>query len=273
MKRGLLLLWLLLCASCAAPAIVPTPTGAPLTATPEPLQVVCAESLEPLCRTLASAYQRENPLVQVVLVERADTLAWQALEQGDAAVAALTWLPPEQPAGWWQAIFARDGLAIVVNRQNGLPGLTVGQLRELFQGRVEDWGPWGGLPGIPQVISREEASGDYALFQEQVMGDFPVALTAFLAPGSEAVLEMVAEDQLAVGYLSTARLDEERVRPLAIEEVPPVPEALASDLYPLTRDLYLVTPEEPQGVTRDFVQWILGPEGQAIVRRQGWLLP
>ncbi|MEA3396744.1 MAG: hypothetical protein U9R05_04715, partial [Chloroflexota bacterium] len=66
MKRSLSLLWLLLCVSCAAPAIVPTPTAEPLTATPEPLQVVCAESLEPLCRTLASAYQRENPLVQVV---------------------------------------------------------------------------------------------------------------------------------------------------------------------------------------------------------------
>jgi phosphate transport system substrate-binding protein len=138
------------------------------------------------------------------------------------------------------------------------------QLRQLFQGQSENWETWGGLPGTPQLISREEAAGEYAFFQHHVMGDTRVTLTSLLAPSNNAVLELVHNDPLAIGYVSTVYLDDQ-VRAVALEGVPPAPEAVAADLYPLSRSLYLVTQEEPQNASRDFVQWILTPQGQEIV--------
>jgi len=72
---------------------------------------------------------------------------------------------------------------------------------------------------------------------------------------------MVGSEPLAVGYISTARLDG-RVRPLAIEGIPPTAETLAANLYPLTRVVYVVTLGEPQGAVRGFVEWVLSPQGQ-----------
>jgi phosphate transport system substrate-binding protein len=242
-----------------------------VTVTPQRIRVGHSDSAKPLARALASAYQRGHPGSEVELVPRADRLLLPALVRGEVDVALLSWLPPDLPEGVWVSPFARDGLAVIVHPQNGLPGLTLTQAQELFQGRVEDFASWGGLPGMPRVVSREEASGDYALFQERVMATFPVALTALVAPSSDAMLSFVSEDPLAVGYVSTARLTPQ-VRPLAVEGVPPAPEMLASDVYPLTRDLYLATPGEPAGMARAFTQWVLGPEGQAVVRREGWLV-
>ena len=269
--HGLLVCVLLLALpACAPSSIVPTPIAAPLAASPEPLSLVYSESTAPLLHALVPAYQQYNPAVEVLLLERAAALAEQALVRGDVDVAVLTRLPvAASESAYWSAPFAREGLAVVVNPQNGLPGLTTGQLRELFQGRVEDWASWEGLPGLPVIVSREEGAGEYAYFQEQVMGDFPVTLTALLAPSSEAVLKMVGEKELAVGYLSTARLDG-RVRPLALGGVPPSREMLASGAYPLTHELYLVMNGEPDGAARDFAQWVLGAEGQRIVTEQGW---
>jgi phosphate transport system substrate-binding protein len=220
---------------------------------------------------LASAYQRRDPGVQLVLLERADTLARQALVNQDVDIAALSWLPPDAlPEGSWHAVFARDGLAVIVNPQNGLPGVTTEQLQQLFQDRLEDWTSWEGRPGAPKLVTRSEASGDYAFFQQRVMGNARVALTALLAPSTDAMLNLVAEDPLAVGYVPASRVDG-RVRTLTVDGVPPAPEAIAAGLYPLTRAYYLAMLAEPQGAARAFTQWVLSPEGQAILQRQGLL--
>ncbi len=266
--------WLMLLGlvtGCMAPAaLVPTPTPLPPPVTPQLVQIACPENLAPLMMALASAYQREEPAVQLVVVERADILAYQALVNGDVEIAALTWIPTSLSEQTWRVPFARDGLAVVVNTRNGLPGLTLDQVRQLFRGRIEDWEPWGGLPGAPQVISREEASGDFLFFQAQVMRDARVALTALLAPTSAAMRESVGSDALAVGYLSTAWLDG-NVRALTIEGIPPANEAIAAGLYPLSRELQFVTLGEPQGAARDFIQWTLGPQGQNIVTAQRFI--
>jgi len=258
-------------AACTAPAsLVPTPTPQPAPVTPQIVQVVCPESLAPLLMVLGSAYQREEPAALMVVVERADELALHALMNGDADIAALTWLPATAPENVWRVTFARDGLAVIVNPQNGLPGLTKEQLRLLFGGRVEDWASWEGFPGSPQIISREEASGDFDFFQAHVMHDARVTLTALLAPTSLAARDSVSREPLAVGYLSTAWLDAQ-VRALAIEGVPPTPETIAAGLYPLSRELFLVTLGEPPGMVRAFIQWTLTPQGQAIVAAQGFV--
>ncbi|MEA3309816.1 MAG: substrate-binding domain-containing protein [Chloroflexota bacterium] len=270
-RAGAVCVLIVVLTACMPSSVVPTPTAAPLAASPEPLRLVYSESTAPLIQAWVPAYQNHNSAVELVLLERAMALAEQALINGDMDVALLAQLPSESAVPtYWSEPVAREGLAIVVNPQNGLPGLTEGQLRELFQGRVEDWARWEGLPGLPVIVSREEGAGEYAYFQAQVMGDFPVTLTALLAPSSEAVLKMVGEKELAVGYLSTAWLDG-RVRPLPLDGVSPSREMLASGVYPLTRELYLVMRGEPQGASRDFAQWVLGAEGQRIVAEQGWV--
>lgn len=260
-----------LASGCAPPTtLLPTPTP-PETGAPSPvLHIACPENLAPTLMTLASAYQQEQNAAQVYVIQRADSLALQAVRNGDADIAAVTWLPPAQAGDFWATPFARDGLAIVVHTQNGLPGLTLEQLQQLYLGRVTNWDLWGGLPGTPQLISREEASGDFSFFQAQVMRDQRVSLTAMLAPTSAAVLQFVSADTLAVGYISTAQL-QEPARALAIAGAPPSQEALAAGLYPLTRELYLVTRAEPQGALREFAQWVLGPTGQNILLTQRYV--
>ncbi len=262
----------LLLVGCTAPVLVPTPTTETPSGPVQPLRLAGPENLEPLLRALAAAYQREVPSVEVSVLKRADPLAWEALQNAEVDLIGLAWVPEQLPPETWVQPLARDGLAIVVNTQNGIPGLTLEQARLLFQGRVEDWSPWGGLPGTPQLVTREDASGDTLFFQRRVMGDFPMALTALLAPTSEALLGVVEEDPLAVGYVSTARMNG-RGRALALDGVPPVPEMLASGLYPLTRDSVLVAPAAPEGALGDFIQWLAGEHARNIIRQQGFLLP
>ena len=268
---GGLLLLALLTGGCGTPVpLIPTPVPDLLPAVGTPLRVVCPESLLPALQAAAAAYRREGGTVEVSVFPRADALALRSVRQGDADIAVLTWIPEPLPEGAWMRPVARDGLAIVVNPQNGLHGVTMAQLRDLYRGRLEDWESWGGLPGSPQLVSREAASGVSGYFQAWVMRDARVSLNALEAPSSEAMLTFVAEDSLAVGYVSSAWVDA-RVRALAVDGVPPVAEAVAAGLYPLTRTHVVVTMAEPEGVQREFVQWLLGEGGQRVLQAHGFL--
>ncbi len=272
-SAGFVLLGLMsvLSAACTPQvARIPTPTPAPMAVEVVPLSVTCPESLTPAIRAAASAFQRERPEFEVTVLTRADSLAMQALRQSDAGVAVLSWLPEALPEGAWAKTVARDGIAVVVNPQNGVPGMTMTQLQDLYRGRLEDWETWGGLPGPPQLVSRETASGDASFFQAWVMRDARVSLNALLAPSSGAVLQFVADDTLAVGYVSTTQVDG-RVRALVVNGVPPTMETIAAGLYPLTRTLFVVTMTEPEGAAREFVQWLLAAPGQDILKTYGFV--
>ncbi|MDY7076417.1 MAG: substrate-binding domain-containing protein, partial [Chloroflexota bacterium] len=89
---------------------------------------------------------------------------------------------------------------------------------------------------------------------------------------SEAVVEYVARTPGSIGYVSTLRITESvvnSVRVLPVEGVSPSPAAISDGSYPLSRPLYLVTIGEPTGEAREFAQWVLEPQGQAITGRSG----
>jgi phosphate transport system substrate-binding protein len=257
--------------ACLDPVpLIATPTPIPTRPAPASLAIVAPESFLPAVRAAASAYQRSFPEVEITVIQRAHAAAMDRVTLGDADAAIVAWLPDPVPDDVWVTPVARDGLAVVVHPQNGLSGMTMAQLQELYQGQVEDLVNWGGLPGAPQPISRENASGEFAFFQAWVMRDARVTLNALLAPSSDAMLDLVAEHPHGIGYVSSAWVDG-RVRAVTIAGVPPARETIAGNLYPLTRTYVAATLGEPEGATRDFIQWLLDAEGQVTIERYGFV--
>ena len=53
--------------------------------------------------------------------------------------------------------------------------------------------------------------------------------------------------------------------------VKPSVESASNGTHPIARDLYMYTAGEPTGVIAEYLNWILGPEGQAIVAELGFV--
>jgi ABC-type phosphate transport system substrate-binding protein len=53
--------------------------------------------------------------------------------------------------------------------------------------------------------------------------------------------------------------------------VAPTAENVRLGEYPISRYLYFYTAAPPEGLIKDFVDWVLGAEGQAIVREVGYV--
>jgi len=222
--------------------------------------------MQPLLEELAQAYTERHKHATIAVEGRNSLMGIELVRQGEADIGMTSWKEPED-ASLWSTPIALDGIAIVVHPQNGVEGLTMLQLKDVFFGRVWDWRDVGGQAGEIVAISREDGSGTRAVFEELVMQGQRVTPTAVVMPSSRAVVEYVAEHPEAIGYVSMGHLTEE-VKALEIEEVAPTPSSVRQGAYHLLRPLFLVTRGEPTGESKGFVDFALSPTGQSIVGRK-----
>jgi phosphate transport system substrate-binding protein len=265
------------CRNLLRPLVLPillwllTACGAPLEShEPVYLRIAGSTSMQPLMEDLGQAYtdQREYVTVDVQGGGSGLGIALARENRIDIATASrkLTAGEEKDPETgakrlWWTAI-AQDGIALVIHPQNAVGGLTLPQARDIFFGRILDWEEIGGIPGEIVVVSREDGSGTREVFEEIVMEERRVTLTAIVMPSSEAVVEYVARHPTAIGYLSP------QVKALPVEGVSPTPVTIQSGAYPLTRPLYLLTGQQPAGEVKAFIEFALSPAGQAVVEQR-----
>ena len=91
-----------------------------------------------------------------------------------------------------------------------------------------------------------------------------------MASSNGAVKVAVGNDRLAIGYTSLGHVDD-TVKTLAIDGVAPTVENTLSGKYRITRKLYMNTKGQPSELVQTFIDYIRGPEGEAIVREAGFI--
>ncbi len=186
---------------------------------------------------------------------------------------------------------AIDVLAVYVNKDNPIKGLTVQQVDAIFSstrrgGYPTDIRIWGdvGLTGIwatrpISLYGRNAASGTYGFFKEHALfgGDFKDAVKE--QPGSSSVVQGVASELAGVGYSGIGyRTADVRPVPLARDANSPFfeasPENAYNGQYPLARMLYVyvnATPGQPlDPLRREFIRYIFSRQGQEDVVKDGY---
>lgn len=172
----------------------------------------------------------------------------------------------------WAAPLGVDGLAIVINTANDLSDLSAHDLRDIFSGRIRDWGEFGADPRAISPLAYQPGSDLAQEFRRLVMGATPVTGNALLMPAIESMLRQVADDAGAIGYLPLGMVDA-RAKPLAINGEYPSQESVGDRSYPLRSTIYVIGREPPPPATFNFFGWIQSEAGQAVVSESYTPLP
>ena len=181
-----------------------------------------------------------------------------------------------------QHIVARDAIAVVIHPNNPVDGLTIPQLAAIFTGEITNWREVGGQDRPIVLLSRESNSGTYVYFLEQVVrqgdkgSEVLFSVDTLLMPSSEGISNEVRQNPNAIGYDGLGYVTPDQ-KTLAVARgegrpyVKPSVETVDNATYPIARPLYMYTNGQPTGIIRDYLEWIMGPEGQAIVRDLGFI--
>jgi phosphate transport system substrate-binding protein len=168
---------------------------------------------------------------------------------------------------------AKDGVALYVNEANGVTQLTVAQLKSIYQGDVTNWKAVGGADAPIVIYSRENSSGTYVFFKDNVLKGEDYAASAQTLPGTAAVVNAVAKEKNGIGYGGAAYakgVKEVQVVGKDGKGYSPNAENVKSGKYPLSRPLFVYTRGKPTGEAKDFIDYCLSAEGQAIVTQVGY---
>jgi phosphate transport system substrate-binding protein len=168
---------------------------------------------------------------------------------------------------------AKDGITVFLNESNRVKELTIQQLSNIYQARITNWKQLGGDDAPIRLYGRENSSGTYAFFKDEVVkGDY--AASCQTLPGTAAVVNAVKKDKNGIGYGGAAYAAGVKhclvKRDANTPGIEPTPENIAKNQYPITRYLYLYMRNKPTGETKKFIDWILSPEGQKIITEVGY---
>lgn len=258
-KRALLVAAFTLasCSSQTIPAATPTNEN-------NTLQLASTTVAAPLMSNLTYSYSRVQPHITFDLsIQKHATLIQHVQDQHIPFVISQNYPLDSQ---LWAAPIGQDGLAVVVHPQNTLTNLSVEDIRNIYSGHLLDWQQLANSPidGTIRVVGRESGSADYQEFTRLVMGGRNTTPSARIAPSNEAMLEIIAADVTAIGYISIGML-QPTVRAVPIEQVSASYQNILNNTYPLRSNLFIIGQTEPTGDYRHFVAWIQSLEGQEIV--------
>ena len=126
------------------------------------------------------------------------------------------------------------------------------------------------------VISREDGSGTRGAFVELLGvededGNDMTTVSAEISNSTEVVIQSVAGNTGAIGYISLGSLDG-TVKGVKIDGVEPTAENVASGDYTVSRPFNVATKGELQNeAAQDFMNYIMSAEGQAVVEEAGYI--
>jgi len=176
-------------------------------------------------------------------------------------------------------VIGRDAVACVISSEihdAGVTSLAKEDIRKIYLGEVTNWRQVGGPDREIITIDKEAHRGTRHVFMEYFFGTSQVkTLGVDLVTGSNNEQRTkVALSDTAIGMLSYAWLNNDVVGVdirdgngiLAFTD-----ENVRNGIYPMVRDLSLVTDGMPNDLSRKFIAFLLGPDGQRIVREMGYV--
>jgi phosphate transport system substrate-binding protein len=186
---------------------------------------------------------------------------------------------------------AIDSLAIFVNKDNPIKGMSIMQVDAIFSatrkcgetGNLKTWGD-AGLTGDwasrnIQIYGRNSVSGTYGYFKKKALckGDFKDSVNE--QPGSASVVQGITKSLNGIGY-SGIGYRTSGVKAIALSKkgtqyTEPTPDNAVAGTYPLARFLYIYVNKGPNKplppLERAFMKMVLSREGQEVVIKDGYI--
>jgi len=264
------------------------------------LSSVGSDTLANLMTLWAEEFKRAYPNVNIQIQAAGSSTAPPALTEGTSNVGPMSRKMKAKELEAFEKKFgykptaipvAIDALAVFVNKDNPVKGLSIAQVDGIFSStqkckeasnisKWSDTGVSGKLGNMDiQLYGRNSVSGTYGYFKKKALckGDYKATVNE--QPGSASVVQSVSTSINAIGY-SGIGYKTTGVRALPLSKtgtnyVEASPDNAINGTYPLARFLYVYVNKAPNKplspLEREFVKMVLSQQGQEVVVKDGYI--
>jgi len=269
------------------------------------IRVEGSDTMVNVAQAWAEEYHQTHPGISVQVLGGGSGVGIASLIDGNCDIADCSrkMKPPEiekattkQGQRPEECVAGLDALAVYAHKDNPLDSISIEELAEIFGegGEITEWRQLGVDPDSRRFtkiirVNRQNSSGTYSYFREAVLykkdrsgkeikRDYK--LGSIDQSGSKDVIALISSTPCAIGY-SGMGYQAPGVKMLRISRrkgepgiAPTAANARAKDpprRYPITRPLLMYTIGNPQGPVKEYIDWILSPDGQKVLEAIGYV--
>lgn len=260
-------------------ALVASTMGlAALTAQAGNVTVNGSTTVLPAMQKIAEDFMKQNPTIQVsisgggsghgvkAMMEKTTDIAMSSRDLKTAEVEKLKATGAEAI----RYVVAIDAIVPIVHPANKVKDLTMEQIRDIYAGRITNWKEVGGANARITVVNRDSSSGTFETWESLVMMKERVQKRALLQASNGAVLQTVAKNKNAIGYVGLGYLVKD-IKPVTIGGVQATMKTAEDRSWPISRELFLFTNGQPTGETKQLIDFSLSKDGQKSVQEVGFV--
>jgi phosphate transport system substrate-binding protein len=239
---------------------------------PAAIEVGGSTSVTPLMELLAVEYAKVRPNVHINIsgtgsgdgIKNAGVLYQIGMASRELSAA-------EQGLGLTETTIAIDGIAVIVNSANPVEHLSIEQIRGIYTGAITDWSQvtGGAKRGSIAVVSREEGSGTRGAFEELIGFQGRLLKGANESTSTGAIKAGIAQNPDAIGYISLGSADNS-VKAVPVGGAAASAANVVNGSNKIARPFIAHTGSGARPETKAFLEWVLSPAGQAVVKKS-WI--
>lgn len=197
-------------------------------------------SMEKVMGALIEQFKTVEPGITVTYDPTGSGTGIEAASNGSADIGLSSrGLKDEEKANLTETVVAKDGIAVIVNPENGVEDLTVEQIAAIAKGEITNWSEVGGTDGEIAFIGREAGSGTRGAFEELTETVDGCKYTQELT-STGAVITAVSTTPNAIGYASLSSV-EDSVKALKVGGVECTEETVLDGTYAIQRPFVFAT--------------------------------
>lgn len=232
--------------ACRPVSVSPTPT--PIL---QSLQLVYSPDSRPAFTAIEQCAGLQPELALL-----SDELPTTLMESSGAEI----WIRLGTPENWggYAARLADERIALIVNPKNQTPQLGPEEIRSIFSGQIQSWDQIDGPNGSIQVWVLPPFDEAGLIIDQNLLASKPVSDQAYLATSPQMMLQAIADDPGAIGYLPLAWID------TTVKQIP-LPAEFRSRM---AAPLLALSKSEPEGQMRDFLACLQNGSGRQILDRR-----
>jgi phosphate transport system substrate-binding protein len=229
-----------------------------------------SSTMAPMMVAIGKRFSAIRPGVQVEVQTGGSGRGIDDVMKGKANIGMASRALTDKESGLYSFAIARDGVCLVVHKNNPVRSLTKRQVFDIYSGKINNWSGVGGKDAPVAPINAKEGFSSVEIFTHYFDIRYADIKAQIVVSDNLERVKALIENPNGITYISVGTAQQQAdtgapIKLLPIDGVAATPKNIRTGNFPLSRPLLLLTKELPTGLVKDFINFSLSSQITDIV--------
>ncbi|MDH5325709.1 MAG: phosphate ABC transporter substrate-binding protein [Gammaproteobacteria bacterium] len=235
-----------------------------------------SSTVAPLALEIGRRFEQQHPGVRIDVQTGGSSRGIADVRRGVSQIGMVSRALKQKEQDLSAFIIARDGVGVVVHKDNPIDNLSSSQIVDIYTGKVRNWETMSGLKAAITVVNKAEGRSTLEVFLEH-FGLKNSQITADVIIGdNEQAIKTVAGNVNAIAYVSVGTAEHDiavgvPIKLVSLDGNAAATKTIALGRYPMSRVLNLVTRHRPEGLQKQFIEFASSTQVRDLVEGQSFV--